>query len=55
MDHSTNLISAISRVSLRAGETLVEKKTFETFSHDCGINIKHIHGNYGIFTSREFN
>ena len=54
VDHATGLIFVYNQVSLRAGETLVGKALFEKYARWCGIEIKHIHGDNGVFASKEF-
>ena len=54
MDLTPFIIFIFNKVSLCASEKLVGKKTFECLPCDYGINFKHIHGDNGVFTPREF-
>ena len=54
VDRAPFIIFIFNKVSLCAGEKLVGKKTFERFHCNYGINFKHIHGDNGVFTPREF-
>jgi hypothetical protein len=54
VDHASGLIWAQHQVSLRAGETLVTKRSFERFASSFGVKIQKYHSDNGVFKSNAF-
>ncbi len=54
-DAASGLIWVENQVSLGASETIMDKERFEQWLYDtvC-IEMKHFHGNNGIFSSEEY-
>ena len=53
-DHASGFISVHNQISLRAGETIVAKKSFERTSGTYGVAIKKYHADNGVFVSEAF-
>jgi hypothetical protein len=54
-DAASGLIWAENRVSLGASETIMGKERFEQWLYDIAcIELKHFHGDNGIFSSEEY-
>ena len=53
-DHASNYMSVHFQMSLRAGETIVAKQTFERFAATSGVKIKKYHADNGVFVSTAF-
>jgi hypothetical protein len=55
VDHASSFIFLVNQTSLRAGETLKAKNTFERLARTCGHNIKSFQADNMPFNSKEFN
>ena len=55
-DAASGLIWVENQVSLGASETIMGKERFEQWLYDtaCVEEVKHFHGNNGIFSSEEY-
>jgi hypothetical protein len=54
VDHSTSYIHHANQVSLRVGETLKAKNTFERFAKECGHTVNMYHADNAPFRAEEF-
>jgi hypothetical protein len=53
-DHASWAIFIKHQVSLRGGETLQAKQSFEQWARDAGVKIKAYHADNGIFAGRDW-
>ena len=53
-DHASNYLSVHFQLSLRAGETIIAKKSFERFAASTGVTVKKYHADNGVFVSEAF-
>ena len=49
VDHVSHLVTIFHQISLAGGETLVSKRLLEREASASGVQIKHYHGDNGIF------
>jgi hypothetical protein len=54
VDHATKYIHHSNQVSLRVGETLKAKNTFERFAQECGHKVQMYHADNAPFRAEEF-
>jgi len=54
VDHCSSYIHASNQVTLRAGDTVRAKQTFENFATLCGVSIKSYRADNVPFESKEF-
>ena len=54
VDHCSSYIHASNQVTLRAGDTVQAKQTFENFATSCGVSIKSYRADNVPFASKEF-
>ena len=54
VDAKSAYVHLVNQVSLRIGETLVGKRTFEMFARQHGIKLKHFHADNHPFNAKEF-
>jgi len=54
VDHCSSYIHASNQVTLRAGDTVRAKQSFENFATTCGVSIKSYRADNVLFASEEF-
>ena len=54
VDHASGFVHLFNQVSLRVGETLKAKTSFEQFADQFGVKLKHFRADNAPFGSKEF-
>ena len=54
VNEARGLIKVVNQVSLKAGETVAGKHSFDLFACTCGVDVVAYRGGNGIFKSKEY-